>query len=67
MNLPAVNYQPINQQIGEMDALPLEYELLDRDAIREANLSNFIGDAALKSFLRVHVSHVEEEFVDLGD
>lgn len=46
------------------DALSLEYKLSYRKAMRQAHLSDFIGNAALKRFLSTHISHLEKEIVD---
>ena len=45
--------------VSDNDALSLEYKLLNRHALREADVSDFIGDSALKGFLRTQVCHVE--------
>ena len=50
--------------VSENDALSLEYKLVNRDALRQADISDFIGDAALKGCLRIHILHFQEETVD---
>ena len=43
--------QPYIFAVSENDALPLEYKLENRQPLRQADVSDFIGDAALKRFL----------------
>ena len=50
---------------SENDALSLEYELANRNPLRQANLSDFVGDSALVRFVRSEVSHSEEQRIDL--
>ncbi len=50
---------------SENDALSLEYKLANRDPLRQANLSDFVGEAALKRFVRSEMSHLEKQPIDL--
>ena len=43
--------QPYIYIVSENDALPLEYKLENRRVLSQADVSDFIGDAALKRFL----------------
>ena len=45
--------------------LSSEYELPEAKPLRQMDVSDFIGDTALERFLSPHMSHVEEEFVDV--
>lgn len=50
--------------VSANDALPLEYKLLNRQPLRQVDVSHFIGDAALQSFLRVDECHLKEEAIN---
>ena len=50
--------------VSENDALSLEYKLMNRDTLRQADIADFIGDAALKGFLSTHILHFQEETID---
>ena len=50
--------------VSENDALSLEYKLVNRDALRQADIFDFIGDTALKGCLRIHILHCQEEAID---
>lgn len=51
--------------VFENDALSLEYKLANGDTSRHANITDFIGDAALERFLSTHVFHRQEQRVDV--
>ena len=50
--------------IGPNDALSLENELLNWHALREVDVSYFIGDSALQRFLGTQMGHIEKQFID---
>ena len=54
-----------NPYIGENDALPLEYKLKNWQPRRQVDISYFIGDAALESFLCAQELHLDKELLDV--
>ena len=51
--------------VSANDALPLEHKLLNRQPLRQADVADFIGDAALQRYLRVDEGHLKEQPVHL--
>ena len=50
--------------VSANDALSLEYKLANGNPLRQVDVSYFVGDSALNRFVRTHMSHGEEEFID---
>ena len=51
--------------VGDLDALPLEYKLLNWKPLRQVDVSHFVGDSAIQRFLSTQERHVEEEPVNV--
>ena len=53
-----------NPGISKNDALPLEYKLHYRQPRRQADISDFIGDAAIQRALSIYKGYLKEKTLD---
>lgn len=57
--------KPYIFDVSENDALPLEYKLNKRNALRNANLSDFVNNTAFMSFISPEKSSFKEKVFDI--
>jgi len=59
------NTEDAPSEVGENDALPLEYKRQNRHLLKQANISDFVGDAALECFICSDILHFEKQGIHI--